>query len=450
MNLALRDYQKTIIHNTHRSMLSGHRRIIVVAPCGSGKTCIFAWMASQTQKKGKAVWFLVHRQELMDQTLETFARFGISMDNIFVGMVSTAANHADRLPAPDLIIFDEAQHTMAATWQKIISQFPDVYIIGLTATPCRLDGKPLGVIFTNMVLGVTTADLIDQGYLSRYRYFAPTVADLSGLKRKGSDFDQEQAAEMLMKKAVYGDVLHHWRQYANNLQTIIYCSSIKHSQAVAEAFQADGVNAVHFDGNTPKNERRQIISDFRNGTIRILCNVDLVGEGFDVPDCQCCVLLRPTASLGLFIQQTGRALRPLPGKTAIILDHVGNYARHGLPDDQREWSLSERIQSRPEYRDDGRLVVRMCRECFFTYPTGPDVCPNCGAPVISTREEIKNIRNIQLAEIQQGRRERAAEAVQGKSLNECRNLQEVMAWCKQNGKKSGFGYLHAKRKGMVR
>jgi superfamily II DNA or RNA helicase len=407
-------------------------------------------MASQTQKKGKSVWFIVHRQELMDQTIDTFSRFGISMVNIFVGMVSTAANHPERLPDPDLIILDECHHAAAATWQKIILRFPDTYTIGLTATPCRLDGKPLGAIFTDMVKGVTTTDLIDQGFLSRYRYFAPSVADLSGLKRKGSDFDQEQAAELLMKKAVYGDVLHHWRQYANNLQTIVYCSSIKHSQAIAEAFQADGINAVHFDGNTPKQERQQIISDFRNSTIRILCNVDLISEGFDLPDCQCCVLLRPTASLGLFIQQTGRALRPLPGKIAIILDHVGNYARHGLPDDQREWSLSERIQSRPEYRDDGRLNVRMCRECFFTYPTGPDVCPNCGAPVISTREEIKNIRNIQLAEIQQGRRERAAEAVQGKSLNECRNLQEVMAWCKQNGKKSGFGYLHAKRKGMVR
>ncbi|MDD4095293.1 MAG: DEAD/DEAH box helicase family protein [Oscillospiraceae bacterium] len=442
MNLKLREYQETIIQNTHRSMLSGHRRIVVVAPCGSGKTCIFAWMASQTQKKGKSVWFIVHRQELMDQTIDTFTRFGISMDNIFVGMVSTAANHPERLPDPDLIILDECHHSAAATWQKIIQRFPDTYMIGLTATPCRLDGKPLGAIFTDMVIGVTTTDLIGTGYLSKFRYFAPSVADLSGLKRKGSDFDQEQASELLMTKAIYGDVLQHWRQYANNLQTIIYCSSIKHSQAVAEAFREAGIDAVHFDGNTPKQERRQIVSDFRNGIIKILCNVDLIGEGFDVPDCQCCVLLRPTASLGLFIQQTGRALRPLPGKTAIILDHVGNYARHGLPDDQREWSLEERIKQPPEYGDDGRLIVRQCPNCYYTFPTGPDVCPNCGTPIINTREELKNIQNIRLEEIKNSRRERAIEKIKKTmDISDCRTLQDFQAFAKLKGYKPGYAFV---------
>ncbi|MDD4096611.1 MAG: DEAD/DEAH box helicase [Oscillospiraceae bacterium] len=431
-------------------MLSGNRRPLVVAPCGSGKTVIFCDLAGRTQAKGKRIVVLVHRIELMAQTLGTFTQLGVSMDTIEVHMAFSYSKHLDRHLKPDLIITDEAHFSAANTWMKIYQTWPDVCVIGFSATPCRLDGKPLGDIYDDLIETVTTADLIKQGYLSPYRYFAPAIADLSALKKKGSDFDQLQAESILATKAVYGDVIKTYREKANGKKTVIYCTTVNHSKAITEAFRLEGYQSEHIDGTTPEKERAKIIDRYRRGETQILSNVDIVSVGFDLPDIECCIMLRPTCSTALFIQQTGRALRPLPGKIAIILDHVGNYARHGLPDDQREWSLSERIQSRPEYRDDGRLNVRMCRECFFTYPTGPDVCPNCGAPVISTREEIKNIRNIQLAEIQQGRRERAAEAVQGKSLNECRNLQEVMAWCKQNGKKSGFGYLHAKRKGMVR
>ena len=224
------------------------------------------------------------------------------------------------------------------------------FLIGMTATPCRLDGKPLKEIYSSMVLGITTAELIDVGFLAKYKYYAPAVADLSSLKRKGKDYDKTQASELLSKPAIYGDVIKHWKKYANNLQTIVYCSSIKHSQKTAEAFNDAGFYAVHFDGETPTEKRRQIVADFKAGKIKILCNVDLIGEGFDVPDCWCCVLLRPTASTGLYIQQAGRALRPQPGKTAIILDHVGNYTRHGLPDDNRFWSLTENVKPHQQYR----------------------------------------------------------------------------------------------------
>lgn len=442
MSLNLRDYQKQIISATQNSMRSGHRRTLVVLPTGAGKTVVFAWMADQTQKNNKTVWFLVHRRELLDQTIETFNRFNIPRDKIYIGMVATVANHPERLPKPDLIIFDESHHAAAGTWQKIIDAFPDVFLIGLTATPCRLDGKPLGSIFTNMVIGVTTAELIDSGYLSKYRYFAPAVADLSGLKKHGSDYDSSEAAKILMQRAIYGDVLKHWHEHADGLQTIVYCASIKHSQEVAEAFRADGINAVHFDGNTPAEERRKIVADFRAGRIKVLTNVDLVGEGFDVPDCWCCVLLRPTASLGLFIQQAGRALRPQKGKTAIILDHVGNYTRHGLPDDLRAWSLTETVKQPERYNEAGELFVRQCPECYFTFPSGPTVCPNCGASVVKTREELKNIKEIRLEEIKQERREQAVEKVSREmDIHSCRTLQEFQAYAKLKGYKPGFAYM---------
>lgn len=440
--LELRDYQQSIIYHTRQSMSFGHTKPLICLPTGAGKTVCFAWMADQSQRKNKTVWFLVHRRELLDQTVDTFDRFNIPRDRIYIGMVATVANHPEKLPKPDLIILDEAHHASATTWLKIIDAFPDAYLIGLTATPCRLDGKPLGKIFDDLILGVTTANLIDQGFLSRYRYFAPSITDLSGLKRKGSDFDQEQAAEMLMTKAIYGDVLHHWHQYANDLQTIVYCSSVKHSQEIAEAFRADGIEAVHFDGNTPAAERKQIVADFRKGQIKVMCNVNIVTEGFDMSGVDCCLLLRPTMSLVIHLQQLGRALRPAPGKVAILIDCVGNYVRNGLPDDRRNWNINESIEKPPAYDEKGKLLVKQCLQCFYTFPSGPSVCPNCGAEVKLTREEIKNIKDIELEEIKQTRRDDAIKKVEkSMDMSECRTLQEFQAYAKLKGYKPGFAYV---------
>lgn len=406
-------------------------------------------MAAQSQAKGLTVWFLVHRRELLDQTVATFEKFNIPLDSIHIGMVGTYANHPERYPKPDFIIFDEAHFSMAATWQKLIDLYPNAFMVGLTATPCRLDGRPLGSTYDCMVVGITTKELIQKGYLSDYRYFAPSVADLSSLKRKGSDFDTESAAELLMQRAVYGDVIENYRKYADGLQTICYCSSIKHSEAMAEEFRNAGINAVHFDGNTPAAQRKKIVQDFRDKKIQILCNVDLISVGFDVPDCWCCILLRPTMSTALAIQQAGRALRPQPGKTAIILDHVGNYIRHGLPDTDREWSLESKIKPPIQYQQDGTLSVKQCEECYFTFLPGPDVCPNCGAEIKKTRQEIENIKKIRMEEIKESNRQRAAESVQHKDISDCHTMYEIMAWCKQNGKKPGFGYYYAKKKGLI-
>ena len=245
------------------------------------------------------------------------------------------ANRPERYPAPDFIIFDECHFSAANTWQKIINAYPDCFITGLTATPCRLDGKPLGNIYTDLLVGITANELIAQGYLSRYKYFAPTVSDLSSLKIRGKDYDAQSATELLSQRAVFGNVIDNYKQYADGLQTICYCSSIKHSEDMASEFNRHGISARHFDGNTHAKERADIIQRFRDGEIKILCNVDLISVGFDCPDCYCCILLRPTLSTALYIQQACRALRPAEGKTAIILDCVNNYQRHGLPTDDR-------------------------------------------------------------------------------------------------------------------
>ena len=289
----------------------------MVSPTGSGKTAMFAWMADKAQQKGSVVWFLVHRKELYDQTLETFERFLIPIESIYIGMVGQVSRNSNKFPEPNLIIYDEAHHAEAATWRKITAQFPSAWVIGLTATPCRLDGKPLGKTFDDLIIGVDTAELIERGFLADYKFITSEIS-LSGLGIVRGDYDQQQAAEQLMQRAVYGDVIETYRKYANGLKAIYFCSTIEHSKAMADAFIKAGITAEHFDGTTPAKQRKQTVQRFRSGKTQILTNVDLIGEGFDMPDCDAVGMLRPTQSLSLYLQQAGRSLRPREGKTAMV------------------------------------------------------------------------------------------------------------------------------------
>ena len=409
---------------------------------------LFAWLADTMQRKGRTVWFLVHRKELLEQTVATFDHFGIERRFIYIGMVGTFANHLNNYPPPYAIIFDECHFSAAKTWQKIVDAFPSAYIIGLTATPCRLDGKPLNSIYDILIDGPQAAELIQAGYLSSYRYYAPSVADLSALRRKGSDFDSEQASDILMGKLVFGDVIDHYNALAAGRKAICYCSSVRHSKAMAAEFCAAGIPAAHFDGDTPKAERTRIVADFRTGNIQILCNVDLISVGFDCPDCECCILLRPTMSTALYIQQSCRALRPAPGKTAIILDHVGNVLRHGLPDEVRKWTLDEGIQKRREYSDTGRLFIRTCLRCYSAYDGSLRECPYCHEPAQLSVQEIKNLKAIQLQEFKARQEEKAANAaINAKGPDDCKTMAELQAYAKQRGYKPQWCYFIAKSRG---
>lgn len=363
-------------------------------------------------------------------------------------MVKTVANHPERYPKFHTIIVDEAHLSITPTYQKIVDAYPDAYIVGLTGSPVRLDNKPLNKVYDRLIIGPQTSELIDGGYLATYRYYAPAVADLSALKRKGSDYDQEQAADILSTKEVYGDVLKHYTALAGGKKTICYCASIRHSKEMAQKFCEAGYAAVHFDGDTPKAERTQLISDFRNGKIQILCNVNLIGEGLDVPDCECCVLLRPTCSTALYIQQSNRALRYMPGKTAIILDHVGNVLRHGLPDEPRRWTLEGGMQKRQSYTDTGRLSIRTCLRCYSAYDGRLRECPYCHEPAQLTSQEIKNIKEIQLQEFKARKEQEAAEAVQDvASPDDCKTMAELLAYAKKKGYKPQWSYFIARSRG---
>lgn len=424
-NMELRDYQKDIVLQTQSAFKNYKRKPLIVLPCGAGKTVCFADMSRKHIAKNpqNSVWFLVHRQELIDQTTKTFEKFNIKKDRIYIGMVQTLASRIRRgkvVDKPTLIIFDEAHHATAKTWTSIVNYFDGVPIIGLTATPARMNGEGLGKIFDSMIEGVSSDWLIQNKYLAPYDYYAPKIFDKT-FSLKGSDFDQSEVSSFFEKSKIYGNI----KQYIDmTRKTIIYSPSIKFSKYLEE--NLPGV--VHFDGSTPKNERRQIIEDFRNNKIKVLSNVDLIGEGFDVPDCDTIILLRPTMSLSLYIQQSMRALRYKHGKKAIIYDLVGNVFRHGMPTNKFEWTLNGKIKTEnPSGEPD--ILVRTCKKCLLAYSGLKSICPYCGFDNKKTKKQIEEERQVQLEKIQ--RMEKFNKKLeQGKA----RNLQQLI----ELGKKRGY------------
>ena len=473
----LRPYQQAMLDAVRQAYRDGARRPCLVLPCGGGKSVIAAEMARLTTLRGKRVLYLVHRRELCGQIRRTFADWGVVMHLCDVMMVQTAARRlagtatkaarngeaysparsrvdtgsrgelsgglAARgashggLAAPGLIITDENHHCLAASYRRIYDAFPDVPCVGVTATPQRLSGGGLGDVNDRLIEGVTAHWLIGHGYLAPYDYFAPSVTDLTGLRSSHGEYIASDIAARMNRQAIHGDVIAHWRRLADGRKTICYCASREHSRAVAAAYCAAGVRAAHLDGDTPERERTRTVEAFRRGEITVLSNVDLISEGFDVPDCSCAVLLRPTKSLALYIQQSMRPMRYRPGKRAVILDHVGNYARFGLPDADRTWTLDPKHTK----KQDKAPPVRQCPQCFATFEPA-DVCPLCGYRFPARGRTVEEIR------------EAALEKIEGFTLcydspAQCRDYAELRTYGRQKGYKPGWAWIMAKKRGFL-
>ena len=435
--MELRDYQQDLFSDTRQAFRRGYKRVLVVSPCGSGKTVLASYMAHAAAQNGNHVWYIVPRQEILEQTIECFDMCGYSTENIYIGMTIMTANHISELKKPDLIIFDECHLSVAATYWKIVNQNPDAYIVGLTATPCRTDNKPLGALYETMVERVNVRWLIDHEKLAPYEYYSVKVSDLT------ETMTDEQAEEMLMKSAVYGKVIDSWRRFARNEQTVVYCAGVTHSKRMAEKFIAEGIRAEHFDGETPPKERKRIVEDFRSGKIKVLCNCDLISMGFDMPDIGCVLMARPTQSASLFIQQSGRAMRYKKGKTAIIIDAVGNYTRFNLPDVPYEWSLEEGIKLPKRMDDQGNFTLRVCMNCYRAFKTAP-VCPFCNTPVPLHPREIKAHEEIELrritaeeAEIMEQKRKEAR-----KEQGRARTFEELLEIGRKRNMKNPAGWAY--------
>lgn len=388
--IKLRDYQKTMIDEVAAEFAAGNRAVCLVGPCGCGKTVMVGWMSAVTEMQHRRVLFLVHRQELIDQSSETFREMGIAHGVIAagaprdygrlvqIGSVQTVVRRLGELPPPDYIITDECHHAVAATYRKITGSYPNAFLLGVTATPERLGGQGLGDVFQKLVLGPTVKELIAAGNLAPYVLYAPpSKANTDGVRVKYGDYVREELACAVDKSDIIGDLITNYRNLAPDMSAVCYCVSRAHSNHVAEQFRDAGIMAVHIDGETDSHVRAQIINDFRAKKIKVLCNVDLISEGFDVPAMEAVILARPTQSLGLYIQQAMRPMRPDAAnadKRAVIIDHAGNVFRHGMPDDERDWSLESR---KKRQRAPMGVQLRTCPKCLRVHPPKV-VCPYCG------------------------------------------------------------------------
>lgn len=442
MKLILRKYQETIVNNCRDAFKNGYKKLCCVLPCGAGKTAIFCYLAylNTLKKPSNRVLILLHRKELLKQTIEAFQAFQISTDRIDIAMIQSFKNTLKTSIKPySLIIIDECHHAISATFKTVLNAYFGVPLIGFTATPARLDGKPLGKIFDRLIVGVNYAYLINHHYLVDYDYFSPDLNfDFSKWKLKSGDFDSADNAYHLDKKAIYGDIL----KYINlNKKTIIYSPTIEYSKKLESQINKyfNARISAEFNGTTPKNERNRIINDFKNNKIRILINVDLIGEGFNVPSCDCVFLLRATQSLTLFIQQAGRAFRSdpqNPNKKASIFDFVGNIYRFGFPDAPRAWSLSSVIKNTHKHDTvHDSLIVKTCPNCLRSFTPSqmlPNrLCPFCKTYLPLNKKEIqiqdkKELALIKKNQLIENRRQ----------LGKCRSFQQL----KQLGIQRGYAH----------
>lgn len=443
--MQLRDYQQDLHDKTVDAFIQGFRRPLVVSPCGSGKSYLFAEMVKRTNGE---VLVLVHRQELKQQHEQLLSDLGIT--NVRVSMILTEANRLGRYEKPRLIIADEAHLSRSNSWVKVIEYY-DTFTVGLTATPIRLDGKPLGDIFDTLITGVDTKWLIENKRLAPYEYYAPTTVDVSGIRKVGGDYVVSDLEQLMNERAIYGNVIESYRKFADGERSICYCVSVNHAKDTAEAFNSVGIRAEVLSAGTPAERRRTIMDDFRTGKITVLCNVGIISEGISIDEVTCVMLLRPTESVALGIQQMMRCMRYLPGKTAKILDFVGNYTRIGLPDDDREWSLDKPISRKKLTDENGNFYIRCCPECFMTFATA-DTCPFCGTQYPLHPREIQAHEEIELKRISEEEATRVEEHKKQlrMEVGRCTTISDLRKIQRERGYAPGWVWQMAKAKGIKR
>lgn len=395
-----RDYQLADIESIRTWFRRLIRCVLWYMPTGAGKSYASAYMILRAIASSKICWFIVHRRELLRQTERQFQQLGIDYGVIASGRpmqsyklvqicsIGTLIRRIDQLKKPDFAIFDECHHLRANTWTEVFNKISGAFIVGLSASPCRNDGGGLAQYFGALVATTQIRSLITEGYLSPFRTFAPPTVDTSGLHVRHGDYIIGESVQLMDKPSITGSAVEEYTRLCNGKRAIVFCCSIEHSKHVAAQFRIAGHAALHIDGKTDDSIRDMAIDDFEGGKIKILCNVDLCGEGLSINAIECVILLRPTQSLALYIQQVGRGLRTFPGKKElIILDHVGSTIKFGLIDEPREWTLQGDVEKRKKKPAPG---VRVCPKCFSASAFRATTCVNCG--------ELFEVKSREIAE----------------------------------------------------
>lgn len=400
--ISLRDYQQAGIAALRKHSIEGRRRLVYAAATGSGKTVVAASIVASSRPL--PLLFVAHRIELIDQAVRQIQAAGVER----VGVIRADDHRTDygasvqvaskdtlirrRLPPAEIVIIDECHRAMGAGYQRIISGYPDAIIIGLSATPWRLDGRALGDTFEALVQTVQYSDLIAQGAIVAPIVYSTKIdPDLKKVHTRQGDYALDDLEVAMTDAKVLGSVYDEWRAHSDGRHSVVFACTIAHSQAIVARFQAEGVRAAHLDGETPLDERRKILEDLEAGALEVVSNVGVLCEGWDQPSVKCISVARPTQSLSLWMQMAGRSLRPWNGITPIIIDHGKNVDRHGLPHEDRQWDLLTGVKPKAD-----RVKLRTCPACFAIVQKNP--CEVCGhqAPVV-----VREVRVDETAKLEQ-------------------------------------------------
>lgn len=426
--MELRPYQIDVTDRARALVAAGKRRVILQCATGGGKTVCAGHMIRLAALKGSRVLFLAHARELILQAARKIDAFNVPFGVIMAGVGSdpdaqvqiaskdTLVSRVFRrqclqIEAPDLIVVDECHRSMGGWYQRLLNTWPRAVVIGLTATPVRGDGVGLGDWWEGMVEAVPTSQLVREGHLVPVEAFGPFQPNMTGAATSGGEWTKAAAARVMDRPKLVGDIVRHWLDHASGRPTICFATRVQHSMHLRDEFLAAGVNAVHLDAKTPVEERQRILDQFADRQIQVLLNVNVLTEGWDCPLAEVMIDARPRKRIGGFLQAAGRILRPAPGKSrALILDHAGNIARHGFPDEDQVWSLdtSSSIEDRIE-RDRAagkKAAPTTCPRCFALY-RGRSDCPNCGM-VPKRQTEPAATQAGKLVPIQRGAREEAS------------------------------------------
>lgn len=451
--------QQEFVGKLRNSLSSGNRAILGVASPAFGKTVVASHITELTRERdpSSSVWFLVHRKNLLRQTSKSFWQAKIehglitsgksrSKLPIQIGTIGTVYSRLKGLEPPKVLFVDEAHLSRGNMFNTVIewAKSQGAIVIGLTGTPERLDGKALGDVFDDLIEAKSTAWLIEQGRLSEYvAYTTPMAPPIDNIKKQAGDYNRKDLAEAMDKPTIVGDAVAHWEKHAKGLRTVCYCVNVEHSKHTAAAFNHAGIPAVHVDASTTEAELKDACEGLADRRYLILCNCELVIEGFDLSSqvgrdvtLECCILLRPTMSLARYLQMVFRALRKKPNP-AVILDHAGCLVRHGLPCEKREWSLEGRAPSKRKKKqeDEQDINIQQCKKCYAVFRPPVDNCPQCGEPVERKERKIEQVDG-ELSQVDIEAYRKAARKEQGsaRSLRELiqvgvqRRMKKPAAW----------------------
>lgn len=408
--MILRPYQEKAIDDLQAAYEGGARRACLSMPTGAGKTVVFSRVAQLAKAHDTRTVVIVHRDSLLSQACEKLRDFGIPYsiiapghrffgDHVSVASVQTLVRRLDQ-HSFDLIVVDEAHHAVAGSYKKIIDHYQEAHVLGVTATPTRLDGAGLNTIFDTLTLGPSVRELIDDGYLAEPVYVgAKKMVDLSRVHTQMGDFNMRELADVMDQENLIGNAVEHYREMAPGQPAIAFCVNRKHAEDTAAQFCKAGYRFANVDGTMHLRDIRRRIAGLGDGSLDGITSCELVSEGTDVPRAAVGIMLRPTKSVAVSMQQTGRLLRPVyakgydlstkggrlaaiaagPKPHALVIDHAGNWCRPGIgfADDEREWSLEGRKRRAGSGDGLAGIAVRQCPKCFRCHKPAP-ACPGCG------------------------------------------------------------------------